>query len=193
MTRMMVFLTTLMFSLPSDGSGQVAPSPGDRIRIRQVDRTATLRYGKDLPLILTGTFSTRSEETIQLSVGAAGPMVEVPIEGIEALEISLGRQRRFLKNFGLTVAATSILLGTLGFIAYEPGDEFFSTRTDLTGFGFLLGAYLGVPLGALIGYLVKEERWNPASLPAPAESRLTIRPVIGSGVGFAASIRVGGF
>ena len=79
----------------------------------------------------------------------------------------LGRQRRFLKNFGLTVAATSILLGTLGFIAYEPGDEFFSTRTDLTGFGFLLGAYLGVPLGALIGYLVKEERWNPASLPAP--------------------------
>ena len=182
MTRMMVFLTTLMFSLPSDGSGQVAPSPGDRIRIRQVDRT-----------VLTGTFSTRSEETIQLSVGAAGPMVEVPIEGIEALEISLGRQRRFLKNFGLTVAATSILLGTLGFIAYEPGDEFFSTRTDLTGFGFLLGAYLGVPLGALIGYLVKEERWNPASLPAPAESRLTIRPVIGSGVGFAASIRVGGF
>ncbi len=182
MTRMMVFLTTLMFSLPSDGSGQVAPSPGDRIRIRQVDGT-----------VLTGTFSTRSEETIQVSVGAAGPTVEVPVEGIEALEISLGRQRRFLKNFGLTVAATSILLGTLGFIAYTPGDEFFASRTDLTGFGFLLGAYLGVPLGALIGYLVKEERWNPASLPAPAESRLTIRPVIGSGVGFTGSIRVGGF
>ncbi len=121
MTRMMVFLTTLMFSLPSDGSGQVAPSPGDRIRIRWVDGT-----------VLTGTFSTRSEETIQVSDGAAGPTVEVPIEGIEALEISLGRQRRFLKNFGLTVAATSIVLGTLGFIAYTPGDEFFSSRTDLT-------------------------------------------------------------
>ena len=182
MTRMMVFLTTLMFSLPSDGSGQVAPSPGDRIRIRQVDGT-----------VLTGTFSTRSEETIQLSVGAAGPTVEVPVEGIEALEISLGRQRRFLKNFGLTVAATSIVGGTLGLIAYEIDDGELGSRGQYIGFGALLAAYLGVPLGAFIGYFSKPERWNPASLPAPAESRLTIRPVIGSGVGFAASIRVGGF
>ncbi len=184
MTRAIVFLMTLMFVLPSDGSAQAVPSSGDRIRIRQVDGT-----------VLTGTFSTRSEETIQLSVGAAGHMVEVPIEGIEALEISLGRQRRFLKNFGLTVAATSILLGTLAFIGSgdQTGDEFCSTRNACAGFGFALGAYFGLPLGALIGYLVKEERWNPASLPAPAESRLTIRPVIGSGVGFAASIRVGGF
>ncbi len=181
MTRTIVFLMTLVVVLPSDGSSQTA-SLGDRIRIKQANGTT-----------LTGTLSTRSPETIQLSVGNAGPTVEVSVEGIEALEISLGRQRRFLKNFGLTVAATSILLGTLGFIAYTPGDEFFASRTDLTGFGFYLGAYFGLPLGALIGYLVKEERWNPASLPAPAESRLTIRPVIGSGVGFAASIRVGGF
>ena len=56
-----VFLMTLMLVLPSDGSSQAAPSPGDRIRIRQVDGTT-----------LTGTLSTRSAETIQLSVGAAG-------------------------------------------------------------------------------------------------------------------------
>ena len=183
MTRTIVFLMTLMSVLPSDGSAQAVPSSGDRIRIKQVDGT-----------VLTGTFSTRSEETIQLSVGAAGPMVEVPVEGIEALEISLGRQRRFLKNFGLTVAATSIVGGTLGLIAYETsGDDPLGSRGELIGFGAFVAAYFGVPLGALIGYLVKEERWNPASLPAPAESRLTIRPVIGSGVGFAASIRVGGF
>ena len=107
MTRTIVFLMTLMFVLPSDGPAQ-APSPGDRIRIRQVDGT-----------LLTGTLSTRSAETIQLSVGAAGPMVEVPVEGIEALEISLGRQRRFVKYIGLTVAATSIVGATIGFIAYE--------------------------------------------------------------------------
>ncbi len=182
MTRMMAFLTTLMFSLPSDGSGQVAPSPGDRIRIRWVDGT-----------VLTGTFSTRSEETIQVSDGAAGPTVEVSVEGIEALEISLGRQRRFLKNFGLTVAAASILGGTLGLIAYEIDDGELGSRGEYIGGGAAFAAYFGLPLWALIGYLVKEERWNPASLPAPAESRLTIRPVIGSGVGFAASIRVGGF
>ena len=107
MTRTIVFLMTLMFVLPSDGPAQ-APSPGDRIRIRQVDGT-----------LLTGTFSTRSAETIQLSVGAAGPMVEVPVEGIEILEISLGRQRRSGKYFGLTLAATSIAGAIIGAIAYE--------------------------------------------------------------------------
>ena len=185
--RASVFLITLMFVLPSDGSAQ-APSPGDRIRIRQMDGT-----------LLTGTFSTRSAETIQLSVGAAGPMVEVPVEGIEILEISLGRQRRSGKYFGLTVAAASIVGATIGFIAYEEpepcsflcfGPE---TRSQYTLVGFGIGALVGLPLGAIIGYVVREERWNPASLPAPAASRLTIRPVIGSGVGFGGSVRVGGF
>ena len=67
MPRVTVFLITLMFVLPSDGLAQAVPSLGDRIRIEQRDGT-----------ILTGTLSTRSAETIQLSVGAAGPMVEVP-------------------------------------------------------------------------------------------------------------------
>ncbi len=182
MPRAMVFLMTLMFVLPSDGSTQAVPSPGDRIRIRQVDGP-----------VLTGTLATASAETIQLSLDSEGPTVEVPVEGIEALEISLGRQRRFLKNFGLTVAAASILGGTLGLIAYEIDDGELGSRGEYIGGGAAFAAYFGLPLWALIGYLVKEERWNPASLPAPAESRLTIRPVIGSGVGFAASIRVGGF
>ena len=187
MTRTIVFLMTLMFVLPSDGPAQ-APSPGDRIRIRQMDGT-----------LLTGTFSTRSAETIQLSVGAAGPMVEVPVEGIEILEISLGRQRRFDKYFGLTVAAASIVGATIGFIAYESYEPCSSwcfgpeTRSQYTLLGLGIGALVGLPLGAIIGSGVTEERWNPASLPAPAASRLTIRPVIGSGVGFGGSVRVGGF
>ena len=184
MTRTIVFLMTLMFVLPSDGPAQ-APSPGDRIRIRQVDGT-----------LLTGTLSTRSAETIQVSVGATGPMVEVPVEGIEALEISLGRQRRFLKYFGLTLAATSIAGAIIGAIAYEDtGPCSFlcigpQTRGESMAWGLGIGAIVGLPLGAIIGYDVREERWNPASLPAPAASGLTIRPVIGSGVGFAASVRV---
>ncbi len=183
MTRTIVFLMTLMFVLPSDGPAQ-APSPGDRIRIRQMDGT-----------LLTGTFSTRSAETIQLSVGAAGPMVEVPVEGIEILEISLGRQRRSGKYFGLTVAAASIVGATIGFIAYEPGSFGYGpeTRSQYTLLGLGIGALVGLPLGALMGTVIREERWNPASLPAPAASRLTIRPVIGSGVGFGGSVRVGGF
>ena len=180
-----VFLMTLMLVLPSDGSSQAVPSPGDRIRIRQVDGTT-----------LTGTLSTRSAETIQLSVGAAGPTVEGPVEGIAVLEISLGRHRRFVKYIGLTVAAGSIVGATIGYNAYEPcsflcfGPD---TRGEYTLIGFGIGALVGLPLGALIDYVVREERWNPLALPTLGESRLTIRPVIGSGVGFAGSIRVGGF
>ena len=74
-----VFLMTLMFVLPSDGSSQAVPSPGDRIRLRQLDGT-----------VLTGTLATFSAETIHLSVDSS--RVEVPVAQIEALEISRGQR-----------------------------------------------------------------------------------------------------
>ena len=95
MTRATVCVMALVSVFPSDGSAQAVPSPGDRIRIKQMNGT-----------VLTGTLATLSPETIQLSVGSEGPMVGVPVEGIAVLETGLGRQRRFDKYFGLTVAAT---------------------------------------------------------------------------------------
>ncbi len=187
MTKTVVFLMTLMFVLPFDGSAQAVPSPGNRIRIKQVDGT-----------VLTGTLATLSPETIQLSVGAAVPTVEVPVEGIEALEISLGRQSRFGKYFGLTLAATSIAGAIIGAIAYvDTGPCSWlcigpQTRGEYIAWGLAGGAIIGLPLGAIIGSQVREERWNRVALPAPTAPRLTIRPVIGSGVGFAGSLRVGG-
>ncbi len=188
MTRTIVFLMTLMSVLPFDGSAQAVPSPGDRIRIKQVDGT-----------VLTGTLAALSPQTIQLLVGSDDRMAEIPVARIEALEISLGRQRRFLKYFGLTVAAGLVLGATSGGIFWEPCSFLcftpFQTETRGTAIrnGFGIGALVGLPLGAIIGSNVREERWDPVSLPAPAESRLTIRPVMGSGVGFAGSVRVGGF
>ena len=171
-----------MSVLPSDGSAQAVPSPGDRIRIKQVDGT-----------ILTGTLATVSAEAIQLSVDSS--RVDVPVARIEALEISLGQRGNYPKYIGLTVAATSIVGATIGFIYYDPScsGAICFTRGQTTGTGFAWGVLFGFPLGALIDYVKREERWNPVSLPVPAASRLTIRPVIGSGVGFAGSVRVVGF
>ena len=181
MTRTIVFLMTLMFVLPSDGSSQAVPSLGHRIRIKQVDGT-----------VLTGRLVTLSPETIQLWI-SSDDLAEVPVARIEVLETSLGRHRRPDKYLGLTVAATSIVGVTMGFIAYDPSCTFFCfTRSQYVGIGFVYGAIIGLPLGLLIGSVVTEERWNPASLPAPTAPRLTIRPLIGSQVGFAGSIRVGG-
>ena len=85
---------------------------------------------------------------------------------IEVLETSLGRQRNFDKYFTRTVAATSILGATILGIqcigAYVPCDYIY--------LGFAAGAIYGLPLGVLIGSVVKEERWNPVALSAPAAS-----------------------
>ncbi len=186
MARAIVFLMTLMCVLPFDGSAQAVPSPGDRIRIRQVDGP-----------VLTGTLATFSAETIQLSLDSESPTVEVPVEGILALETSLGRRHNYPKYIAITVAATSVVGAVIG-ASIEPcsGSRFCigpETRGEGIALGLLGGALIGLPLGAIIGSLVTEEQWSRVALPAPTASRLTIRPVIGSRVGFAGSVRVGGF
>jgi hypothetical protein len=172
--------------LPFDGSAQAVPSPGDRIRIKQVDGT-----------VLTGTLATFSPETIQLSIGS-DDVAEVPVARITVLETSLGRQRNFGKYFGLTLAAASVAGAIIGAIAYvDTGPCSWlcigpQTRGEYIAWGLVGGAIIGLPLGAIIGSQVREERWNRVALPAPTAPRLTIRPVIGGRVGFAGSVRVGG-
>ncbi len=78
MTRATPFLVALLLTLPSGGSSQAAPSPGDRVRVRQLDGA-----------VLTGTLATFSSEGIQLSIDSVSPPVEVPVSAIEALEASL--------------------------------------------------------------------------------------------------------
>ena len=79
MPRATVFPMMLLFVLPSDSSPQAVPSPGDRIRIEQVDGT-----------VFMGTLATFSAETIQLSVDPSrveGTMA-IPRSEIATLETS---------------------------------------------------------------------------------------------------------
>ncbi len=123
--------------------------------------------------------------------------MEVPVEGILALETSLGRRHNYPKYIAITVAATSVLGAVIG-ASIEPcsGSGFCigpETRSEGVAYGFFGGALIGLPLGAISGFLVTDEQWSRVALPAPTASRLTIRPVIGSRVGFGGSLRVGGF
>ena len=132
MPRVMVFLMTLMFVLPSDGSAQTVPSPGDRIRIKQVDGT-----------VLTGTLATLSAETIQLSVGSAERMTEIPVAGIEVLETSLGQRTNYPKYIGRTAFVTSIMGAAIAGLTWEPCTWFcispFATATRRGAVGAGLG------------------------------------------------------
>ncbi len=154
MTKVMAFLVTVMFVLPSDGSTQAVPTPGDR-------------------------------------------RMEIPVSAIETLEISLGRQRRVGKYIAIAMSGGALVGATIVGIALDPcsGSGFCvgpNSRGESIALGFAAGALIGLPVGFILGSVVREERWNPASLPAPGASGLTIRPVIGSRVGFAGSVRVGG-
>ena len=181
-----VFLITLMSVLPSYGSAQAVPSPGDRIRIKQVDGT-----------ILTGTLANVSTETVQLAVDPLGGTIEVPVERIDLLETSLGQQRNFGKNFGVTVAVAAAVGGTITALTWSPcstacpflGPE---SRGEAFGWGLAGGAIIGLPIGVLVGLLRRSERWNPAGWPGSGRRRLVLRPVLGSRIGFAASVSVGG-
>ena len=119
---------------------------------------------------------------------------------IEVFETSLGRQSNFGKYFGLTLAASSVVGVTIYALTWSPCTEtgWFAcwfepdSRGEAFGWGLAGGAIIGLPLGVIIGSVVREERWNRVALPAPTAPRLTIRPVIGGRVGFAGSVRVGG-
>ena len=101
------------------------------------------------------------------------------------IERSLGRHRRFGRNLARTVAASGVGLGVL--YAAAAGD------TEAFVEGALAFALIpGLPLGLVIWLVVKQERWEPASLPSSSLARIQLRPTFGDGVGFAASIPFGG-
>ena len=181
MQRVMVFLMVLIFALTPDGSSQAVPSPGERIRVRQVDGT-----------VLTGTLTTLSPETIQLSVGS--DVAEVPVARIEVLETSLGKSSSS-KNVAITMVVGGVVGAAIGAVAWEPCSWLCispfetETRSSAVYAGLAIGALVGLP----VGFLVRSERWSPVALPASVASRLTIRPVIGRGVGLVGAFGIGGF
>ena len=183
MTRVIVILITLMFVLPSDGSSQDIPSRGERIRIKQVDGT-----------VLTGRLTRLSPETIQLFVRSDYGTREVSVENIEVLETSLGRSSSS-KNVAITMAVGAVVGAAIGAQDWEPCTFFCispfqtETRSDAVYAGLGFGFLVGFP----VGFLIKSERWSPVALPASVASRLTIRPVIGRGVGLVGAFGIGGF
>ncbi len=115
-------------------------------------------------------------------------LVAVPFSAIESLEMSLGRQRRFGKYYGLTVAASTIVGGIIGLTMSSSSSSFHRGRS--AGGGALVGYLVGIPVGAVIGSLVTEERWSPVAIPGSAQSGPTIRPVIGRELGLSAGQRI---
>ena len=152
MPRVMVFLMTLMFVLPSDGSAQAVPSPGDRIRIKQVDGA-----------VLTGTLTTLSAETIHLSMDSSRVegTIAIPRSQIATLERQEGT-----RGWVGAGSITGLLAG--GAIAWAtlpnrdcPGGDYGCVRAAVArSVGYVaLGIVAGAVVGALVGSAFRTENW----------------------------------
>ena len=186
MTRTMVLLMTLVVVLPLDGSAQAVPSPGDRIRIEQVDGT-----------VLTGTLATVTTEAIRLSVDSSRVEDGITIRRSQIATLERQEGTRSRSGAGSVIgllAGGVIAVATLK----ESPDDCELGFPGVVGcasedFEQLLGdvgrVALGVVAGAVGGYLIgsafRTENWVVVPLIEVAPTRQgTSASVFGFGLRF---------
>lgn len=173
----------LVLATPAQASAQSIPPLGDRVRVLQADGTQ-----------VTGTLEESSASDLVLFV-RSGSFVRIPAGNVALFERSLGRQRAFGRNFGLSVAATSLTGGLLSAVFWEPcpGCYFHpSSRVEAFGLGSLLGAILGLPISVIVGLAVQTEQWESVGVGSMMLSSARIQPTLVGGAGLSVSIPIGG-
>ena len=190
MKRARVVLVVVSVLLPVAGAAQLVPAEGQRVRVSRTD-------GK----VVSGTVSFASSEEVRLIAGRAGEELLIPQAEIRLMEESLGRQRNFAKNFGITLISASFGLAAVSAIAYEPCTEtgFLAcfleptSRGEAALFGLIAGGALGLSAGLIVGFAAKSEKWTLLSVSGPGESALRITPVVGRRLGVSGSLSLGGW
>jgi hypothetical protein len=184
MKRCAAWMALALFAvgMPLPASAQPVPTEGDRVRITHIDGT-----------VVSGIFMTASDRWVRLRpvVGQEAP--EVAIDDIARIERSLGRQTQFWKHFGITMASSVIAMVGLVAVSWEPCTNFCSdfddSRTSSALFyGSVVGSFVGLPLGVLLGSTITREPWETLSLTSPIALRLRE----GYRLGISVSISLGG-
>ncbi len=143
---------------PGLATAQGPLAEGARIRIKQPPK-----------VVWVGTLHALSTDSVAF-VDAYGKRFSLARHNIE-IERSIGRTRNFWKHFGLTIGGGAVVGGLLSAITWtECRDTGFlscflvpESRAEAFGYGFLAGGVVGVPVGVLLGSLVKVERWEKVS------------------------------
>ena len=183
MRVMTVLLIAIAVFAPRNAMAQVVV--GDRLRVEMVDGEA-----------LDGVVSSLSARSIFVRDAGTGPELEIPYTEIRSLERSLGKQRRFGKNLGVTMVISAGTLGVGSAIAWSPCTGLClvgpNSRGEAFAWGAVGGTLVGLPLGVVVGLARKSEQWEPLSIPGTEGAAIRLVPVIGAGLGVAGSISFGG-
>lgn len=184
-----VLVTFTLFGSPI--SAQSSAVPGERVRVIFGDRQRAI-----------GTFDSLSTDSVYLRIPAGSRPFAIARGDVRRFDRSLGRQRHFGRNFGITVGLSALVAAGVSAATWEPcRDPGFlglgclmtpSSRGDAFVWGLAGGAMLGVPLGLIIGVAQHSEAWEPLIAPAAHGPSLELAPVLGRRMGIAGTIRLGG-
>ena len=132
-----------------------APVPETRIRAKQQSG-----------VVWVGTLRSLSADSV-VFVDPNGRQTALALQNLE-LERSLGRTGNFWKTFGITVASAAVVGGLISAATWDEcvSTEFLGcfmvpeSRSEAALYGVAAGGVLAIPVGALLGALVKTERWE---------------------------------
>jgi hypothetical protein len=188
MSRLAVALVAFLCVSVEPGSAQSPQAPQLRVRITDVNGA-----------VVTGSLVSATAEQLGVVSGRNGREYIIPLSGISGMEESLGRHRRFGRNFAIGLVSTAGVLGALAAATWSPCTQtgFMAcllhpgSRAEAFTWGLAGGGVVGLPVGVVAGLAIKEERWAPAVLPRAGEATLRVVPAPHNSVGLAAVIPVG--
>jgi hypothetical protein len=159
---------------PAHVSAQAGLLQGERVRITRTNGSSVVGH--------TGDAS--AEEVRLVYAVRAGTQLEyvIPQSGIRSIERSVGRHRRFGRNFAIGFAPLAAVGGIVGAATYRPCEPIYfldcmfapDSRGQAFALGLAVGAVIGLPVGLLNGLLTKHDQWAPIAAPAGGEATLTI-------------------
>lgn len=184
------FLVLVASALMGLRAGAQTPVPGERLRVEYSDRARAI-----------GTFDSLSTDSVFLRDLAGSRSFAVSRVDIRRLERSMGSQRHFGRNFGITMGISALAVAGLSAASWQPCRDpgylgvgcLFTpeSRFQAFGWGLLGGALVGVPLGVIIGVAIRSEAWASVALPATHGPSLELSPVLGRRLGVVGTIRLG--
>ena len=161
-----LLLIAVVLAASAPGSAEAQEPGAARTGLILGSRLRITTTGDQTPLI--GLVVAVDPQTVTLATDAGA--VKTPVSSISVVEISLGK-RRYTRRGMAIGAALGLVAGLLGDVdekGVSPalGDE---SRGALVGYSI----FSGTAFGAIVGALIKTDRWSPvdvsiAPTPGPA-------------------------